>query len=280
MRLSDRSYPHPVLGNADDVPGKAFQSTIEMDCDATNFYFHLEIESSSNTINELLENEKASLYVHFECGNTFFRKLTKLKQLKDNIVPISRDDLNEEVEVNVFVLSEVDISDYYIDGVNPDYGDTKFNISKGDTLAKNGCFVFPIENNFNTFTGVGSFIRIVPTDSKSNFPILTDVGGDKILIKVSTDDALIYSSYKKHPAYSNILSTAIVLPVLAEQIQYIIEENIDFENDGRKWVKFVGRKIQAFQGDGTLTPLTLAQLILDIPLQRSLISIKEFEQNN
>ena len=33
MKLSQRSYPHPVVGNADDVQDAAYQATVEMTTD-------------------------------------------------------------------------------------------------------------------------------------------------------------------------------------------------------------------------------------------------------
>ena len=38
MRLSNRSFPHPVVGNGDDVPNVEFQVTFEFTSDKTYFY--------------------------------------------------------------------------------------------------------------------------------------------------------------------------------------------------------------------------------------------------
>ena len=53
MKLSLRSYPHPVVGNRDDVPGAAFQATVEMSSDKENVYIDASINCSSSTLNHL-----------------------------------------------------------------------------------------------------------------------------------------------------------------------------------------------------------------------------------
>lgn len=47
MKLSSRSYPHPVVGSRDDVPGAAFQSVLEMTTDKEAVY--IDVESPRTT---------------------------------------------------------------------------------------------------------------------------------------------------------------------------------------------------------------------------------------
>src|SRR6266849_99742 len=57
MRLSTRSYPHPVVGNRDDVPGAAFQAIVEVTADKQTVYLDVSINSSSLTVNQLIKEK-------------------------------------------------------------------------------------------------------------------------------------------------------------------------------------------------------------------------------
>jgi hypothetical protein len=70
MKLSARSYPYPVLGNRDDVPGAAFQAALEMTADKQQVYIAADVKCSSSAINDLLARGDAAYVLHVECSNT------------------------------------------------------------------------------------------------------------------------------------------------------------------------------------------------------------------
>ena len=102
MRLSARSYPHPVLGNRDDVPGAAFQAALEMTADKEQVYVAADVKCSSSAINDLLAKEDAAFVMHVECSNTMFRRGYPFNAAAHRI-SIQADNLNDAVEVNLFV---------------------------------------------------------------------------------------------------------------------------------------------------------------------------------
>jgi len=75
MKLSQRSYPHPVVGNADDVQDAAYQATVEMTTDKENIYLDAKTLCSSSTLNKLIKSGGATFVVHVECSNTLYRRL-------------------------------------------------------------------------------------------------------------------------------------------------------------------------------------------------------------
>ena len=104
MRLSRRSYPHPVVGNLDDVPGAAFQATIEMSVDQDNVYIDANIQCSSTTVCGLVADRRAAYAVHVECTNTIFRRAYEFAETSKRItIPINQ--LNDTVEVNAFAVA-------------------------------------------------------------------------------------------------------------------------------------------------------------------------------
>ena len=99
MRLRARSFPHPVVGNLDDVPQASFQATREMATDKNNVYLDVSIACSSSTINDLISSNKATYVIHVECSNTLFRQAYEFPNSTRRIA-ISADNLNGPVEVN------------------------------------------------------------------------------------------------------------------------------------------------------------------------------------
>src|SRR5437763_1800716 len=78
VRLSRRSFPYPVVGNADDVLGTALQATLEMTSDGETVFIDCSIFSSDPTINGLISGNQASYFMHVECGNTMYRQAFEL----------------------------------------------------------------------------------------------------------------------------------------------------------------------------------------------------------
>ena len=73
MRLSRRAYPHPVVGNSDDVDA-AFQAPVEVIHDGMAYYLSVQVQTSSKTIKRLISEERAAYVLHVECSNTLYRK--------------------------------------------------------------------------------------------------------------------------------------------------------------------------------------------------------------
>src|SRR5258708_18546076 len=111
MKLSHRSYPHPVVGNADDVQDAAFQATIEMTTDKENIYLDVKPLCSSATLNKMIKSGVATFVTHVECSNTLFRRAFEFTE-KEYRIKIPRNELNDDVEVNAFVRATKDIPGY------------------------------------------------------------------------------------------------------------------------------------------------------------------------
>src|ERR1019366_1793297 len=98
MKLSSRSYPHPVVGNGDDVPEAAFQATFEYASDQQFYYISVTAVCSSATLLKLISKGSACYVLHVECSNTLFRKAYDFTQ-EELRVPIPACQLNDAVEV-------------------------------------------------------------------------------------------------------------------------------------------------------------------------------------
>ena len=212
MKLSSRSYPHPVVGNRDDVPGAAFQAALEMSSDQETIYLDATVICSSKTINDLLKKKDASLVLHVECSNTMFRRAFEFAQSKFR-AQIPTDNLNDSVEVNVFAKANKSISGYKVDLAHADYGSLAFDVEKGNILAIGEGQVFYIDSNFDALSPIGSIMEIHEAHQEGDLPMRVDYSGAKIQIVLSKKDFADYKLMKTMDGVSVALTTAIVLPV-------------------------------------------------------------------
>lgn len=265
MRLSSRSYPHPVVGNRDDVPGAAFQAVLEMTTDKEAVYIDATVNCSSKTINDLVEKNDASLVLHVECGNTLYRRVFEFHNGPYR-AQIPADNLNDSVEVNVFAKANRDISGYQVDASHPDYGSVTFDVENGDILAVGEGQVFYLDAPFDALSPIGSIMEIHEAQKEGDLPMQVDFNGPKIQIMLSKKDFADYKLLKTNEGLLVTLTTTIVLPVLIEAIRVLQD---DCEDDLR-WVRALRRRIESAGLKLDDEPLELAQNILELPVKRTL----------
>lgn len=270
MRLSARSYPHPVLGNRDDVPNAAFQVALEMSTDKQSVYITADAACSCGALNSRLAAGDAEFVMHVECSNTLFRKAYTFSETAHRI-SIPADNLNDAVEVNVFIRAVNRLQGYQIPEAHPDYGEAAFDVQRGDILAVAEGQVFHIESNFDSLSRIGSIMQISEAPEDGDLPMKTDFEGDKIVIFLSKNDFADYKLLKLNEGVSGPLTTAIVLPVLVEALYYLKEETAPAE-DPRRWVRALVRRIESLKLSKEMQPLILAQELLELPVKRALSS--------
>ncbi len=272
MRLSARSYPHPVLGNRDDVPGAAFQAALEMTTDKECVYVAVDVACSCETLNALLAAGRAAYVLHVECSNTLFRRAYEFREPRHRI-SIGTDNLNDAVEVNVFARATDRILGYCIPEAHSDYVGATFDIQRGEILAAGEGQVFHIESDFDSLSRIGSIMQINESPKDGDIPMEPSFDGDKIVIFLSKSDFADYKILKLHEGVRGPLTTTIVLPVLVEAL-HILKEESEGMDDTRRWVRALARRIEGIGLSGESQPLLLAQKLLELPVKRALSSAR------
>lgn len=270
MRLSSRSYPHPVVGNRDDVPGAAFQAALDMSTDKEAVYMDVAIKCSSKTINDLVKKKDAIFVLHVECSNTLFRRVFEFHDANYR-AQIPADNLNDVVEANVFARAVRELSGYRVDSSHTDYGDVAFVVEKGDILAVGEGQLFYLDANFDALSPIGSIMEIHEAHQDGDLPMRVVYDDQKIQIILSKKDFADYKLLKSMEGMSVALTTTIVLPVLIEAL-HIAQGDGD---EDLRWVRALRRRIEGMElkldgGD----PLELAQQILELPVKRTFASAR------
>lgn len=266
MRLSERSFPHPVIGNRDDVPGASFQSTIAVSFDAETTFIDVTVANSSSVLNDLVANDRACYILHLECSNTLYRSLHKSRQPEFRI-SAPKSFLNSTVEVNVAAIAADNISGYSVDGQHEEYGAHTFEITKGDVLAIYPGQQFTIDRDYMSFQHIDSIVTIIPFADNVDRPMSISCEGDKIVVQLCKSDFAEYATVRNSPL-APILASTIVLPVIAEAVRILMLK--DSEDQDLRWCRAIRKRLTELQAPLNDEPLLLAQKLLELPIKRAL----------
>jgi len=268
---------HPVVGNRDDVPGAAFQAAVEMSSDRENIYIDVAAKCSSSTINQLISQGAARHIVHVECSNTLFRRAYEFAECSKRI-SIPAENLNDAIEVNVFVRAAKDASGYAVDAAHADYDGAKFQIREGDILAVGEGYIFHVESSFDSLSRIGSIMQIEEATEDGDLPMRVDFNGDKIRIILAKADFKDYKLLKAQEGVSSALTTTIVLPVLVEALHFWKAGEAGAEEDSLRWMRALRGRIAKLELEPESDNLILAQKLLELPLRRALVASRQLAE--
>ncbi len=273
MKLSNRSYPHPVVGNADDVHDAEFQATFEFESDKSNFYLSTTVKCSSKTLLKLIAKGKACYTLHIECSNTLFRKTYDFTAEEHKVV-LPGTQIHDNVEVNAFVRAVAPLANYAIEGSHEDYSGAQFTISAGDILAVADGRAFDADHDVDPLRRIGSLMVVVRSTKTGDHPMEVDYDGDpnKILILLCEGDFAAYKEMKMVPNLTSHLTTTLVLPVLIEAIHLLKGP----EPPDCKWAHVLSQRLEALDIGSAATAIEKAQRLLELPIKRALLSAQAY----
>lgn len=272
MKLSQRAFPHPVVGNADDVVDVAFQSPIEVTQDSANYYLKVQVQCSSKTIAQLIKNGSAAYLLHVECSNTLYRNVFEFTVAEEEI-SIPSELLNSTVEVNLFVVAKKEMPKYKVDQAHPDYGNATFSVGSGEILAIGEPYTFEADIDFDALRSVGSILQIReqpgPDDAEMHF----DYNGAKIAVLLSPHDFNLYKILKTNKPLCASLIPPIIVSAVAKGLDMIKAGEVQ---DDLRWVRCVKKRIDHMDLSWEADSLDLAQQMLELPIKRSFTTAKAF----
>jgi len=270
MRISSRSFPHPVVGNGDDVPVAEFQAAYDFSSDKTTFYLKATVACSSKSLLDLVKKGKATHTLHVECGNTLFRHTYDFTTSEYQIALLATE-VHDDIEVNAFIRATAPIPRYKVDGAHDDYGDATFDIRPGDILAVADGQVFDASQQADPLRRVGSLMLVEPSGEAADHALRYDPTGDKILIRLCDSDYADYAAMKATPNLTSHLTTTLVLPVLVEVLHDLEPE----EQPGEpKWKTNLRQRLAGLKLPGAADVLEKAQQLLGLPIRRALRSAR------
>lgn len=276
MKVKNISYPHPVLGNEDDVQG-AFNVKFFHGLGRDKISLRIKFELKNKTLESLIKEKKAFFAVEIECNSTFYRGAFSTFSQEGNFA-INAQKLREHVLAKFFIRAAEPIKNYSIDGCHDDYKGFSFDINKGDVLAIGGATSFIAEKEFDPLKPAVSSFMAIRKGNEPKGPMVVDYGDpEKIIVKLSRNDWEKYQNIKGRQWVAPVLHSSIVLPVLADAVRLVHDNDEDARDT--HWFK----RLETILEQKNLPmdmPLDAAQHILSAPVSRSLGSIEGFSLDN
>jgi hypothetical protein len=259
MAGSNISYPHPVLGNGDDVDVGRLTPEVKYEISDEVIHLHADnLTTGHPNIDQMLQSGDASWHVRVQCARTYMRE-TFMVDRPTWSVRLKGDDYEGKVDVDIVIVAKSDTDDYRPKGLHEDYGDEKFMLRHGEVLAVGPTFSFLVDKVYDPLKApVASLIRVDEGEHEDG-PFTLTLDDDLIVVWLSKTDWREYDGICSRAP--SIIHGAIVLPVLAEAIRRV-DEHLD-TLWGARLKDLLDRKSIDIGN-----PLTAAQEVLASPVTR------------
>jgi hypothetical protein len=129
------SFPHPVLGNEDDITGE-FNIVLEINRSENRklVFENFSAGITNDYIQSLIDEGSASCFVKVHCSSTF---RTWMFDAAKNI-ELDENDIANKIEVQVMVITQSEIQNYSDSSFNVQYGRENFILNRNEVIAISG----------------------------------------------------------------------------------------------------------------------------------------------
>lgn len=273
MKAKNLSYPHPVLGNGDDMAGN-FSWVAECDIWADLVTIRPTYLLEHEGLDELIRGGYACFTLEMQCWSTFYRKSFEcLRNWTEITLPAQN--LRWRVDLGFFVCSKKDLPEYRPVWLHSDYGNCTFSISRGDVLAIGGETSFVADKDFDPMRPPAGALMQICTLPLMSWPAEIDYSDRKIKICLSKDDRKRYSGLPK--SCEDMLHGLVVFPVLLDAL-YEWKKQGESNYANTEWFAKIWSIVSSKKLDDCV-PFEMAQRILQDPISRALTGIDQLLVN-
>lgn len=264
MAASRLSYPHPVLGNGDDIA--IGEISPEVSYEISDEVLHLSISgltTGHTEIDQMVQDGDAFWNFRVQCSRTYMRE--NFAANEDCFeVHLKGQNYEGMVDVEVSVVAREHIFDYRPDGLHADYEEEKFQLRPGEVICIGPSFRFLVDKVYDPLKApVSSLVRITEGEHKDG-PFTLTLDDDLIIVRLSKSDWREYAGIRDR--VPSVVHSAIVLPALAEAIREIDKHT------GTLWSDRLKDLLEAKSIDEG-APLAAAQEILASPITRTISEV-------
>lgn len=244
MRLSETSFPYPVLGDLNAIPGevpdaRAIEHIPLKEQIAIPYRWTFEIDVRNTDILKLIDEGKAQYMCEVTCSATLLRKCFFSKTPKVE-VEIGRKDVNKRVDFSLCVVAVQHIEDYDNTAATDDYRElAPFDLDIGSPLAIVKSYHWDADLCYEDLTSLRSILQILKnTTSPAEEFVMLNLEYDYIQILLPPRQYDVFLGKSQSPVFSEILKSSIVMYALQSALMALPSE------PSRRWeralVKFIG----------------------------------------
>lgn len=272
MNFNNISFPHPVLGVANEVSSEI--KRIEKDdisINPNNHSYEVKVKYTfdDEVLKQMVQDDKAEFICEATCSNTLYREIIRSEKPKI-VFEIPRKQVKGRVEFVCLLVAKENIDSYSNINFHSDYNGFSFEIEQGEVLAYFGDFWFNADIKYEKLKAVSSFMEIVPNEELTYTHV--DLKKSKIEIQLPTETYKLYQSefISQEVKFAPVFHSSIVLNALLTAL-YNFEEHKDY-----LWAKVIGYRLKTEKQfkevnfDEKENIPEIAQMLLGNPFKRLL----------
>ncbi|WP_010324923.1 hypothetical protein [Marinobacterium stanieri] len=261
MTVNSISFPHPVLGNGDDISDGSISPEISFQISDESIRVDVtSLQTGHPDFDRMIEAGEAVWHLRVQCPRTYMRE-DFFESGSNKTFHLEGVDFEGLVTIEVSLVTTTTLATYRPQGLHEDYGEEKFRLGRGEVVGIGPRYQFLIDKIYDPLKApVSSIIRIEEgEDSEGPFTVALDT--DLIMIHLSKSD------YKEYAGITDrvptVIHSALVLPVLADAIR-----QIEDYAESTLWAARLKYLLDIRDID-TEKPLQAAQEILFSPIART-----------
>lgn len=284
MNTQNQSFPHPVLGNGDDVSSSISISNISIGPTSLDTSIRFRVTTDDQQLIDFVNSGDIEPVFFWHCRSTLTSEIEKLHPVKKRQdgwqfeVLLDQEKIRGEVDVSVEMIATKELVDFQWTNQHPDYGSSTFQIRPGDYIALAGSFKFKAAKLFDAMNPpLSSFFDIIG-DPQLTDPLEVDFDDDEqIRVRIST-----YVKEKMlHPGMGASLKISlVVLPALIETLGFIERQSLTEDGEDltcRSWYQNL-QNLLTYNKLSEVGPLKAALQLLKQPYMEAL-STMDFEES-
>jgi len=243
MPIKSRSYFYPVLSvlSSDYVPGVFFD--VEIDASVIEgsvrdqISLNYEVSLSSISIEDFIRHNRASLVFDVYCGDTMYRELFRLSELKGEIhLPVAS--IKGKLEVQPLIVVTDNSLPFVLDQISPEYNSNQFDLEIGAPLAIAPSVLINVDFAVNSIKEMVK-IRLEMERDKNSYAI-----------DLTTEQIVVYMGEHAHEAWTLMSNDVTQKPTLffsvykdciAAVLETLVESNTEVEY---VWMDFFKEELQ------------------------------------
>lgn len=283
MKILNLSLPHPVLGGLNDDVSGEYSPEIEAAPTEDFFLFKINHSLKNDSIEQLINSNKAQFCVEVNCPATVFRKCFLTSDFSQEI-KINQESLRNRFDVTFFIVASQPLPNYSNNSFSYDYEGASFDVDKGDILAYGGEIKQFAVKDWISLKSIKSFMTI-QKDPDSDGNISVQLSTDKIIVLVSEEDYKKYCSLVNTEDISPIFHSSIVFPALIYALNQMADPGKAESYSNDAWCEYLkfrkenDTELQQLDWTDQEDIVKVAQKILDKPINRLLVAIEKLNKN-
>lgn len=283
MIIKEKFYPYPVLTYfSDDIIGEFSIEDINtfISTDKSKYVISGVAKLLNPTIEELIDSHSAEIILHVECRKTRYRQIFKICNKSVINCEISSKFLEGNVDIQMIVVSKRRIENYKNSKCHPDFNELTFSIEVGQILAVCTPYKFYAQREPSKVKDLPSIFSIIKNVADESKPTDYKLNNDRIIVMLSKENYIRYKKLMNNSYAQSLLSSMMIVPVLAIILQSFSTENGMAEYEGTQWLDSIRKRIDecnlVFENiDWERDSLTVANKLIGDPLSYGLKMLEE-----